>query len=132
MNEQLVDRLEAWIASFPHSAPLRIDIEAAIAALRERSAAPGKVIGATESAVEAAVMPEPGHCACKFSGGGVLKSLCGWHTALIDAKERAEREACAKVAAEMERRCEVECRNSDAVCRSGGIPRAIRARGGKP
>ena len=36
-----------------------------------------------------------GHCACRFSSGGVLKYLCQWHTSLIEQRVKAERKACA-------------------------------------
>lgn len=27
-------------------------------------------------------MPDKGHCACKFSSGGVLSKTCAWHEAM--------------------------------------------------
>ena len=40
-------------------------------------------------------MPEPGHCACKFSSGGVLSKECAFHKSiserLADAQEDATR-----------------------------------------
>lgn len=33
-------------------------------------------------------MPEPGHCACKFTSGGWLKKPCAWHQAMAKDAER--------------------------------------------
>jgi hypothetical protein len=45
-----------------------------------------------DTTLNGAAMPEPGHCACKFSSGGVFKTLCQWHTSLIAQEVKRERE----------------------------------------
>lgn len=33
-------------------------------------------------------MPDKGHCACKFSSGGVLSKSCQWHNAMAEDAAR--------------------------------------------
>lgn len=49
-------------------------------------------------------MPEKGHCACKFSSGGVLSKCCEFHTRWMRQEIENETKACAATAEQ----CEIE------------------------
>ncbi len=94
----MVDKLR-YEMSHPNASPVKWDDRKPTFFYLDRNLKWAKEVLAREGVPSEMrdTMPEPGHCACKFSSGGVLSKGCEWHKRLLDAAVLAEREACALV-----------------------------------